>query len=601
MAGGCYSFTSKHLYRTRINCEGNEQENIFVIEFFLEHFMPLKKTRFFLMLSLCVLAGLSCRSVPPVDGQLHSVWADITSFGAAPDGRSLNTVAIQAAIDTSAKAGGGTVYFPPGTYLSGTLHLRDNVRLYLDSGAVLLGSRNAKDYKPGHLIMAQDVNNIGIAGNGCIDGQAHAFWEKKPYEDYRGFRTTYGWVPSFAYRHPKKAPGHLIQFTGCSQIVIKDVLLKNAEKFTLYLVGCTDINISGVTVRNYLHGPNADGIDLGACSNVTISDCDIYTADDVICLKNEVPEYKHMACRDITVNNCILTTTCNGFKIGTGTQGDFENIVFSNSIIKGGKESEELARISAPLVDPNHHGNALAPLSGIAVETVDGGNVRGVSVSNIVMEQVRAPIFIRLGNRGRGTKKGEEPLPGTLRDVSISNITAYGASTPSSITGLPGHPVEDITIENIRITTCGGGTEELAEKKLEELPGDYPEAVMWGPMPAYGLYCRHARRLNLRDIRIFTDSPDARALLICDDVTDLNMRGLQVNEEIHSKKLIRLNNVRHIVVTDINPPPGRYTWIYITDPGSRDILIVPNDLTGVVFPLELGEGVHPDEVRMIRL
>ena len=258
----------------------------------------------------------------------------------------------------------------------------------------------------------------------------------------------------------------------CTDVRISNVVMKNSESWTLLILGCDDVNVRGLRILNPLIGPNTDGIDIEASSNVIVSDCYIYIADYAICLKNNVREYTDRVCRNITITNCILTTVCNAFKIGTGTRGSFENIVFSNSTIKAGEPSEPLAESALETIDPDHYGNALGPLGGIVIETVDGGYLRGVAVSNIVMKGVRAPIFIHRANRA--SKNNPHAVPGILKDVTIDNIVAYGASTTSSISGLQGYPVENISLSNISIEIEGGGTEEMAKRELPELPTTYP-------------------------------------------------------------------------------------------------------------------------------
>lgn len=483
---------------------------------------------------------------------------NVAALGAAADGKTLATPVIQKAIDACSAAGGGTVYFPAGTYLTGTIVLKDGVTLYLDAGAVLLGSPRMADYAPKNLVTAKDARNIGLAGPGAIDGQGPAFWVKRPEADVlKSSRRKFSWVPTFAYDHPKPSPGHILHFENCTGVRVSDVTLRNSESWTFHLLACDDVAVRGVRIRNPLHGPNTDGIDMNACSNVTISDCDIYTADDAICLKNEVNRYADRPCRNITVTNCILTTACNAFKIGTGTRGDFQNIVFSNSVLKAGLPAEEWAKAAAATVDPEHYGNALAPLAGIAIETVDGGHVRGVAVSNIVMQGVRAPIFIRLGNRGgQGADKAAKPVPGTLQDVVISNVIAYGASTASSVTGLPGHMVRNVTLQNIRVTTLGGGTKELAAKVLDEREKAYPESTMWGPMPMFGLFARHVEGLTLRDVRIVCERPDETPLFVADDVVRLRVSDLETDSNAKAPSLVRLVNCRDTVLRD-TPADGK--------------------------------------------
>ena len=243
---------------------------------------------------------------------------NIMDLGAKPDGITLCTNLIQKAVDDCSASGGGTVTIPPGVFLTGTILLKNNVILHLENGAVLLGSAKIEDYEPGNLIRALEAENIGITGNGVIDGQGHMFWIPT------GKKTFRPGIYTFAHNNP--SPGILIHLEGCKNVIIENVTLKGSESWTLHLLGCDEVLVSGIKIRNPLHGPNTDGIDIHACSNVRISDCDIYTNDDAIVLKNRHPKYYGKACENITITNCILTTISNGFKIGTESISDFRNI-----------------------------------------------------------------------------------------------------------------------------------------------------------------------------------------------------------------------------------------------------------------------------------
>ena len=242
---------------------------------------------------------------------------------------------------------------------------------------------------------------------------------------------------------------------------------------------------------------NNDGIDIDCCERVRISDCDISSGDDAIVLKSTADR----PTRDVVVSNCTLSTLCNALKLGTESNGDFANIAMSNCSIYDTR------------------------LAGIAVEMVDGGALDRVSFSNIVMSNVGTPIFVRLGNRARPFREGGvRPGMGTLRHVRIADVEATGAGkTGCSITGLPGHPVEDIAIENVRLSFAGGGTRQDAARKPEELPEKYPEYSMFGVLPAYGFFCRHARGLTLRNVETRCESAEARPPLVTDDAEGLRV------------------------------------------------------------------------------
>jgi polygalacturonase len=200
----------------------------------------------------------------------------------------------------------------------------------------------------------------------------------------------------------------MIEFAQCRNVHISDVTLRNSAGWTLRPVNCNTVVIDGIRIRNPSFGLNCDGIDITASTNVFVSNCDIATGDDAICLKSESPYGGEvLPTKNITVTNCTLTTSCNGFKIGTATEGAFENIVFSNSVIYS-----DLVPMNARVI------------GGISIEMVDGGSIDGLVVSNIRMQNVRAPIFVRLGERNR--------KPGTfLRNILIENLDATGAIVTS--------------------------------------------------------------------------------------------------------------------------------------------------------------------------
>ena len=507
----------------------------------------------------------------------YCLTIDVVRAGAKPDGQHLCTEVIQQSIDKCSAAGGGEVVFPAGRYLSGTLYLKDNVTLRLEAGATLLGSTRFEDYNPYNLIRATRVKNIAVVGEGVLDGQGSSFWIPA---DLGRTRRQYGWVTTFKHDHPndekgkRMAPGNLMLLTECQNVRIEGVTLHDSESWTVNLQACDDVLIRGVKIRNYMHGPNTDGIDIVASRNVVISDCDIYTADDAIVLKNRVQKYWSRICENITVTNCILTSSCNGFKIGTETLGDFRNIVFSNSVIKAARPEEELAKTGAATIQPNHWGNALAPLAGVAIESVDGSRIDGVSVSNIVMDEVRAPIFIRLGDRNAAKEKSDKPCPGSLRNVSISNVIARGASTASSVSAVTPVVVENVVLDNIVIHTRGGGTEQMAAIQMEEKRRAYPEATMWGHMPVSGLYLRYVKGVRLDGVQIFPDEADKRPLVLMEYAEDVSVNDFVTNADNAGKAVFLMKGVRDVWFRNVRIPEATpaSAWFDMQD-GSQGVWI----------------------------
>lgn len=523
---------------------------------------------------------------------------NIKDFGAVPDGKTLNTTEIQQAITSVSKNGGGTVFVPTGVFLSGSLELLDNVVLYLEAGATILGSRNFADYDKNHLLVARDAKNVTIKGDGCIDGQGDAFWEsRETLPEWMQGRRNYGWVPAFWYK-PVERPESLVSLIGCENVRVEDVTFLNSPAWTVHFVACDYVNVRGVRIRNLVHGCNTDGLDFEACRDVIVSDCDIITGDDAIVLKNKNTENRKRTSRNITVTNCILATTCNGFKIGTETQADFENIVFTNSIIKRITPFDLQTKL-APEKITNEQPENMGPLGGIALETVDGCHVHNILISNLVMDGVRAPIFMRLGNKGRG-QNVEPPIPGKLSDILVENIIAKNASVTSSITGLPNHPVENVTIKNVKIIAAGGGTKELATRTVAEEEKKGPDSIMFGPLPASGLFCRHITGLELRNIQITFKQKEARPLLIFDDVSDLKVDNLKTNQYLQSDYLIQLLNVRNGQFINSTHSPNVNRLMKIDGQLSENIFIALYNWKQAKTPFELTDQVNDTAIRLVK-
>ncbi len=406
---------------------------------------------------------------------------EVGSFGAIGDGQRLDTAAIQKAVDVCSAQGGGTVSFPPGTYLSGTIVLKSGVTLDLAPGAVLLGSPDLAQY-PSHiprlrsytdtytersLLYAEGAAGIGIQGRGVIDGQGARF--EGPY---------------------KRRP-YTLRFIECRDVAVTGVQFRNSPMWVQHYLSCDTVLIRGITVRSRVNHNN-DGIDIDACRNVRISDCDISSGDDAIVLKSSTDRVT----ANVVVANCILSTACNALKMGTESNGGFENIVISNCAI---------------------HDTRLA---GLALEIVDGGTMDGIVVSGVTMRGVGAPLFVRLGDRGRPfTPGGPKPDIGRLRNVTISNLEASGAGPVGcAIAGLPGHPIENLTLQGVRLRFAGGVRKSDVAAAVPEDADRYPEFGMFGKLPAYALYCRHVKGLRLRDVEASAEQPDERPDILCEDV-----------------------------------------------------------------------------------
>ena len=441
--------------------------------------------------ALLMLALLSHRAVEAKD-------YNIVDYGAVSDTTRLSTEAIQRAVDDCSAAGGGRVVVPAGSYKTGTLVLRSHVDFHLETGATLYGSTRLEDYRPMktdyvslrtwgetvQLIFADKVQDVSISGHGTIDGRGAAF-QKLSWNDEGITRP------------------HLLRFIQSQDIRIEDVTLRNSGCWMQHYLACDRVLIRGIKVYNR-NNYNNDALDLDGCHDVRVSDLIADSDDDAITLKSTSPRL----CENIVIHDCIVSSHCNAIKLGTETNGGFRNISISNCVVKPSEDQS-----SQFFGDPSKRGT-----STISLEIVDGGTLENVHISNIVAEGTESPIFIRLGNRARGYAEGVPVTAiGTIRNVRLSNISVTGAGrTGCSITGLPGHPVEDIWLSDITISQQGGCKQ--VEVPADEKEKDYPEATMWGVLPAKGFFVQHARNVNFRNVMVMTAEPDERPEYVKVDV-----------------------------------------------------------------------------------
>jgi polygalacturonase len=509
-----------------------------------------------LLVLLGISAALSSCTTGPSAVKNARVF-NVKSFGATGDGKTLDTDAINKAIDSANAAGGGTVFFPAGTYASYSVRLKSNVALYLDAGATLLaadpppagtpGGYDApepnkfdwyEDFGHSHwhnsLIWGENLENVSILGPGRIFGKglSRGMGRKDPLpgEPRPAFGSRSTNVMAFASggtNQPGAGPfgypsardtlaagvgNKAIALKNCHNVILRDFTIFHGGHF-----GILAIATDNFTLDNLKIDTNRDGMDVDCCKNVRISNCTVNSpGDDGICLKSCFGLGYNRGTENVTIVNCQVSgydegTLLDGtykrsprtrgwptgrIKLGTEANGGFKNITIANCVFEY--------------------------CCGLALESVDGGALEDVSVSNLTMRDIgNAPIFVRLGNRARGP---EGTPVSTVRRVNIDNVIAYNVSADHGIliVGLTNHPIEDVRLNNIRIVYNGGGTAEQAAREVPEGEKEYPEPSRFGRIPSWGMFARHVRGLEVSNLEVSFQKEDQRPAFILDDVKGVN-------------------------------------------------------------------------------
>ncbi len=519
-----------------------------------------------------LLAGILCLpalALPP--GGVY----EVTLHGAVGDGTTVNTTAIQTAIDACAAGGGGVVSFPPGAFLTGTLYLKNHVHLRVEQGATLLGSTNLADYPVNYckyvsrsdeytvraLIWGEGLEDVGITGTGTLDGQGAAFRNRKSDpEELNKANASREKEGRYLLQSRYLDRPCLIRLVSCQRILVENVSLRNSPMWMQHYLDCDFLTLRGINVFNHV-SQNNDMVDIDGCRNVVVSDCVGDSDDDALTLKSTGAR----PTEHVVVTNCILRSHCNAIKMGTESAGGFKDIAISNCAIQ---------RSNA--VAAKGHAGRIEGLAGVALELVDGGSLERVSISNLVIEGTTAPIFMRLGNRGKAPKPSDPAPPvGTFRDVSISNVVATGASgTGCAIAGIPGHCLEGVTLSNIHIRFAGGGSpRDLAD--VPEVEDDYPESRMFGTLPAYGFYFRHVRGLRVQGLELSYDTPDPRPAIVCEDASRLRLQDIQAQAEPGAATQVLLKDTKDALITGCS---AMSVEAFVTETGNcEDIRLMNND------------------------
>jgi polygalacturonase len=448
---------------------------------------------------------------------------DIRKFGAAGDGRKMNTVAIQKAIDRVAAAGGGVVVVGPGRWVTGVLTLKSGVELHLEAGAVLAGSERRADYggeRASALLVADGQTKIAITGSGTIDGRGREVAADVIRMIEAGQLKDPDWPKENAW-HQKRSdesnrPG-IIQFRHCTDVRVDSVLLKDAACWVQTYTECERLKLEHVQVESNAYWNN-DGIDVVDCRDVLIRGCQINADDDGICLKSS---NKDKRCEQVVIEDCTVRSSASGIKFGTASFGGFRNV--------------EIRRVK--IYDTYR--------SAIALESVDGGILEDVHVEDVVATNTGNAIFVRLGHRN------QKAPPGRIRNVTIKGLRVEVPAGkpdkgyemegpvvdgphnffPASIVGLPGHPVEGIRLEDVEVDYKGSEDKRVGYMGLDSLDrvpeceANYPEYSMFGELPAWGLYVRHVSGLELRRVVLRHEQAGFRPAMVFDDV-----RGLSIEQ-----------------------------------------------------------------------
>ena len=430
----------------------------------------------------------------------------IRDFGAKADDLTINNSPyINNAIKHCSQNGGGIVVVDGGAFTSGTIYLKSNVVLYIAKGASIIASHNADDFTDNSLIFADNCENIAIVGPGKICGEGNYFSlaPKLPPKIEPFTKTLDVWDLRQEYRKRIRFPhkskyGFLMLLKNCSQIKLYNLILENAAMWTLNINSSNNVNISNVVINNNRHVANCDGIDICGSSNVVVKNCFVSTADDGIVLKNNMSiatsgddglktkNNLDVTCKsgmsNIYIHDCEVVSCTNAFKIGTETSLDISDVTV------------ESCKFYLTDIYP-------AGVSGISIESCDGAKVNNINISNVEMDSMACPLFIRLCNRN-GDNKSELDGRGEITNISINNIKAQNIEIPIMIMGIPNQKICDVNLKNFDLKYAGGRDYFDLRFKIPEQEKEYPECYRFRNINAYGVFVRHAKNIELENVKI---------------------------------------------------------------------------------------------------
>ncbi len=505
-----------------------------------------------LLLSLFILSLSTAGSAQEVKTY------NVCDYQVVADGSTLNTSAIQTLIDKVSKRGGGQIIFGHGDYLTGNLMLKSNVELYLQKGAVIMGSTNPHDYQAletkaaegdNHrsdnsklaLILAHKCQNIAIKGEGMIDGQGlylalaidslhHIGEVVDPNYNERRMRTKETMRPKLFF------------MSECEDINIEGVYLRNSACWGLTFDLCRNLTIDRIDLLNRAYWNN-DGIDVTDSYNVRITNCNINTADDGICLKS----YHDNACNDqIYIADCTIRSSASAMKFGTASWGGFKNVTIERIKIWDTYRSA------------------------IAIESVDGGHIENIVVRDIEAYNTGNALFVRLGHRSGDA-------PGTVKNIHFSRMYVeipfgrpdleydlrgpaldyFHNPNPAPITGISGHNVENVVLEDIEIVYPGRASKSMAYTPLyrldyiDEKADRYPEFSMFGELPTWGFYVKNVDGIRMDNVTLRLKDSDFRPAFIFHNVTGVDMKNIDI-PQCGDQKQIVLKDVQNYQIEPHN-------------------------------------------------
>jgi hypothetical protein len=490
---------------------------------------------------------------------------DVRRFGAKGDGKALDTAAVQAAIDSCHRAGGGLVVFQPGlTFLIGTIYLKDHVYLQLEPNSTIVGSDSLDDYgndvglNPYYpetidpcLIYAKNATGIGIRGEGRIIGHTgNAFTPP----------------PGGNARDAKERP-MLIRFDTCSQISVSDVSLYRCGSWCMHLKNSREIFLTNVHIQN----EKQDGFDIDSCQNVSISGCHLECGDDAIVI---ITSFKDSPARNITITNCLLKSRCAGIRFGPVSKADFEDIAVSNCIFYE------------------------CNLGGIKLGVFEGATIRNCVFNNLVMDQVTAPISLFIATWPEiGSTSPNPPMmpPGQIHDLQFRGIRAVIRLGPpsahpdsDSTMFFQGHPqssIRNILLEDVNITFSGGGTLEQANRRniVDMNQIDYRKdgywtdhKSTWGVPPAYGLYARHLNGLHLQNVTFQLAAPEQRSAIFCYDSREILISGFKAACDPPTTAVITAVDCNGVVLSEVDASPKAAALLRLEGADSSGIVLEQN-------------------------